>query len=189
MIERQRRRHFAGILFVFASFLWGCATNPSSNQRPMKEVRIQASVFLKAIQQKSLDLEWKKQPTLSQFERVLPSDRPGHVNFELNCQLTESGHFRSCEVPSSYPAGQRYKEVAQRLPRFFVARTDNLPGGVANVWFVILSVQLSDGSWGGPCWPPFCVSMPPPPRIKTCPDGSYVLAREPCPPVTKPSKS
>ena len=189
MIDRPKRRHFAAILFVFASCLSGCATNPSSNQRPMKEVRIQASVFLKAFHQKSLDLEWKKQPTLSQLERVVPSDRPGHVNFELNCQLTESGHFRSCEVPSSYPAGQRYKEVAQRLPRLFVARTDNLPGGVANVWFVILSVQLSDGSWGGPCWPPFCVSMPPPPRIKTCPDGSYVLAREPCPPVTKPSKT
>ena len=192
MIERQRRRWAAAAWVVLSGcVLSGCAAKLGGihPQRPMKEIRVQASAFQEVSPPPAVYLSWKKQPTLAELEGLLPADRPGHINFELQCQLIESGRLKSCELLGSHPTGPKYEQIAQKISRLFVARTDNLRGGVSSVQFVIFDFQLSDGSWGGPCWPPFCVSEPPPPRIKTCPDGTYVLAREPCPPVRNPSKT
>lgn len=184
-----RRKAAIGASPFFCVLLAACVTPAHQRPKAMTSFSVSGMNITKSgPMPSSVDLIWKRQPTLAEIERLLPADRPGNVQFGLKCELKINGRLDPCEVQDSDPPGEAYERIAKRVAGMFVARTDGIAGGFENVWFVILSIRLSDGSLGAKCRPPFCVIVPPPPPTKRCPDGSWILARDECPPAEAPPK-
>jgi hypothetical protein len=104
---------------------------------------------------------WSERPTEAEFEAAKPHGVVSRGYVILACRATAEGRLADCKPELEDPKGQGFGTAALSLvPRF---RLDPRAAGFVHGAAAKVSVQFNWRGDGGPCYPPYCSFIPPPP--------------------------
>jgi hypothetical protein len=142
---------------------WACALALAATAQGTDAIGQIDSPFAKGLP----DLAWAERPSEAAFESAKPASVATRGYVILRCGAATDARLTGCTIHLEDPKGQGLKDAALALvPSFRLdVRSTRL---VRDAGETVL-VQFNWKGDGGPCWPPYCSFIPPPPA----PAGSH----------------
>ena len=113
---------------------------------------------------------WRTVPTAAQISEVFPTGATYTGYMVWECRISVDGSLSGCALQTQWPANDdRYKAAAEKLLPIFSADSKAIELAAREHKKVLFSLPVyRPGSKGIPpdeCPPPFCVPVPPPPKL------------------------